>query len=94
MARAQLNQTNMPGYVTVSCIEHLSKFSTACGLFCTCLQLALPHGMFLPWIGAELAMHEQSVRRFMQVAERFGKSNTVLDLPLTALYELAAPSTT
>jgi hypothetical protein len=38
-------------------------------------------------------MHEQSARRFMQVAERYGKSNTMLDLTPTALYELAAPST-
>jgi hypothetical protein len=53
----------------------------------------LPHGMFLPWIATEFDMHEQSARRFMQVADRFGKSNIVLDLPLTALYELAAPST-
>jgi hypothetical protein len=29
----------------------------------------------------------------MQVADRFGKSTTMMDLPLTALYELAAPST-
>jgi hypothetical protein len=35
MARAQLNQTSMSGYVMVSRINHLSKFSTACGLFCT-----------------------------------------------------------
>jgi hypothetical protein len=37
-------------------------------------------------------MHEQSARRFMQVAERF-KSNTMLDLQPTVLYALAAPST-
>jgi hypothetical protein len=53
----------------------------------------LPHGIFLPWIETEFEMHEQSARRFMQVADRFGKSNTMLDLTPTALYELAAPST-
>ena len=56
-------------------------------------KAALPHGQFLPWIASEFEMHEQSARRFMQVAERYGKSNTMLDLTPTALYELAAPST-
>jgi hypothetical protein len=31
--------------------------------------------------------------RLMLVAERYGKSNIMLHLPPTALYELAAPST-
>jgi hypothetical protein len=39
-------------------------------------------GMFLPWIETEFDLHEQSARRFMQVADRFGKSNTVLGLPI------------
>lgn len=54
----------------------------------------LPHGMFLPWIGAEFEMGEQSARRLMHVADAYAnKSNIVLDLNVTALYELAAPST-
>lgn len=54
----------------------------------------LPHGMFLPWIEAEFEMHEQTARRFMQVADNYAsKSNIVLGLNATALYELAAPST-
>lgn len=58
------------------------------------VKAALGHGKFLGWIEAEFGMTDQSARRFMQVADRFGKSNMVLDLPPTALYELAAPSTT
>jgi hypothetical protein len=54
----------------------------------------LEHGQFLRWIEAEFGMHEQSARRFMHVAQRFGgKSNTVLDLQPSVLYALAAPST-
>ena len=53
----------------------------------------LGHGFYLKWIEAEFEMHEQTARRFVHVAERFGKSNTMLDLTPTALFELAAPST-
>ncbi|MDQ0135033.1 hypothetical protein J2T08_002954 [Neorhizobium galegae] len=49
---------------------------------------------FTLWIAAEFEMHEQSARRLMQVADTYaGKSNIVLGLNATALYELAAPST-
>jgi hypothetical protein len=50
-------------------------------------------GNFLPWIEAEFGMHENTARNFMRVAEMFGKSTTVVDLPPTVLYALAAPST-
>ena len=54
----------------------------------------LPHGSFLPWINTEFGMTGQTARRFMQVAETYGsKSNIMLNLPPTVLYELAAPST-
>jgi hypothetical protein len=51
------------------------------------------HGWFLPWIEAEFGMTRMTASRFMGVAEKFGKSNTMLHLDPTALYELAAPST-
>ncbi|MCC0067115.1 MAG: DUF3102 domain-containing protein [Rhodovulum sp.] len=57
------------------------------------MKAKLPHGGFMPWIEAEFGMTDQSARRFMQVAERYGKSNIMLDLTPTALFELAAPST-
>ena len=55
----------------------------------------LGHGNFLAWIDAEFGMSDQTARNFMNVARRFSKSKTVLDLPMTqaALYLLAAPST-
>jgi chromosome segregation ATPase len=54
----------------------------------------LGHGQFLKWIDAEFGMKERSARNFMQVAERFGeKSANFADLPLSILYEIAAPST-
>lgn len=52
------------------------------------------HGNFLPWIEAEFGMAERTARNFMSVSERYGsKSAMVADLPVSALYELAAPST-
>lgn len=54
----------------------------------------LPHGAFLPWIEAEFGMSESAASKFMAVGRVYGtKSVTVTDLPPTALYELAAPST-
>ena len=55
----------------------------------------LGHGHFLAWIDTEFGMSDQTARNFMNVATRFSKSKTVLDLPMTqaALYLLAAPST-
>lgn len=53
----------------------------------------LPHGRFLPWIASEFEMTLMTANRFMNVAERFGKSNIMLDFSPTTLYELAAPST-
>lgn len=50
--------------------------------------------MFLPWIEAEFGMTDRTARRFMDVASSFSvKVDIVSDLPATALYELAAPST-
>jgi hypothetical protein len=54
----------------------------------------LPHGMFLPWIEAEFDMSQSAADRFVQFARVYtGKLPTVGNLPPTALYELAAPST-
>ncbi|KNY18261.1 hypothetical protein AKG11_03780 [Shinella sp. SUS2] len=54
----------------------------------------LPHGMFLPWIEAEFEMSHKTATSLMNVADRFqGKVETVSGLTVTALYELAAPST-
>jgi Protein of unknown function (DUF3102) len=54
----------------------------------------LGHGNFLSWIHREFKMADKSAQRFMSVAERFGdKFDSVSNLTLTALYELAAPST-
>lgn len=56
----------------------------------------LGHGQFTPWLKTEFDMTEMSAQRFMQVARRFGtetKNNKLLDLSVSVLYELAAPST-
>ena len=54
----------------------------------------LPHGQFLLWLQAEFGMSRMTANRWMQVATRFGGScPTVGQLPVSVLYELAAPST-
>lgn len=55
---------------------------------------ALGHGNFLPWIEAEFGMSQDTAGRFMNVAGRLGdKFRSVRNMPATALYALAAPST-
>ncbi len=51
------------------------------------------HGHFMAWVKSEFGMTQMSAIRFMRVAEQFeGKCNKLLHLPLSVLYELAAPS--
>ena len=59
------------------------------------VKTTLGHGRFLPWIEAQFGMSEQTARNFMNVATRFPKSQSLLDLKITkeALYMLSAPST-
>lgn len=53
-----------------------------------------PHGQFEAWLASEFEMSHVTAFNFMNVAERYGgKSSTVEDLPMRALYLLAAPST-
>jgi hypothetical protein len=63
--------------------EHLTEAKEICG-----------HGNWLPWLDREFAWKERSARNFMRVFE-LSKSATVadLDIPVRALYLLAAPST-
>ncbi len=56
----------------------------------------LPHGMFGRWLECEFHMSTPNASRFMNIARRFeSKSFTVkdLDLGMSVLSELAAPST-
>jgi hypothetical protein len=52
------------------------------------------HGGWLPWLEREFGWSADSALRYMNVAE-MAKSRTVrdFDIPLRALYRLAAPST-
>src|SRR5690606_4303069 len=55
---------------------------------------SLGHGNFLPWIEAEFGMSADTASRFINVANNIGeKFRSVRNLPPTALYALAAPST-
>lgn len=54
----------------------------------------LQHGQFGRWLQAEFDMTDRHALNFMRVASRFGsKSEIISDLPVTVIYELAAPST-
>jgi Protein of unknown function (DUF3102) len=54
---------------------------------------ALDHGQFLSWLKAEFGWAERTARNFMSVAEQFGKSAIIADLPIApTAYLLAAPS--
>lgn len=53
----------------------------------------LPHGAFLPWLRAEFEWSDDTARRFMQVAERFGHKPQLVRFAPSALYLLAAPPT-
>ena len=58
------------------------------------IKASLGHGHFEAWLQAEFTMSKRQARNFMQTAERFGsKSAIIADLPVTVIYELAAPST-
>ena len=53
------------------------------------------HGGFVAWVEAEFAMEYHTAKRFMNVAEAFGKIDINVNfgsLPNTALYALSAPS--
>ena len=54
----------------------------------------LPHGQFLPWLAAEFGMSRWTAQHFLQVAEKLeDKWRNFHHLPVSVLYELAAPST-
>jgi hypothetical protein len=58
------------------------------------IKASLGHGHFEAWLQAEFTMSKRQAVNFMQTAERFGdKSAIIADLPVTVIYELAAPST-
>jgi cell division protein FtsB len=54
----------------------------------------LPHGQFLLWIEAEFEMSRWTARNFIRVADKLeDKWRNFHHLPVSVLYELAAPST-
>jgi hypothetical protein len=54
----------------------------------------LGHGHFGNWLKAEFDTDERTVQNYMRAAKWVdGKSESVSDLPINAIYELSAPST-
>lgn len=56
------------------------------------VKARLGHGKFQDWLKAEFEMSLWTANKFVQVSTRF-KSVKFTDLPISILYELAAPST-
>jgi hypothetical protein len=56
-------------------------------------KAAIGHGNFGAWLATEFGWSERSAQNYMQAAKVFPKSATVAELPPTAVYRLAAPST-
>ncbi len=53
----------------------------------------LPHGQFLPWLAAEFGMSRWTAQHFLHVADKLeDKWRNFHHLPVSVLYELAAPS--
>jgi hypothetical protein len=63
---------------------HLTEAKTDCG-----------HGVFLSWLNREFGWSYKQAERFMQVYSVMGKFDNLsnLDVPISALYLLASPST-
>lgn len=57
------------------------------------VKVQLGHGKFLKWINKRLGVSDQTARNYMGLATLVEKSQTVLDLPATTVYKLAAPNT-
>jgi hypothetical protein len=59
-----------------------------------CKEIA-GHGGWLPWLKREFGWDERTAQRFLNVAELSAKSDKLsdLNLPVSGLYLLAAPST-
>jgi len=56
------------------------------------VKQALPHGEFGKWLDAEFGWSDRTARKFMEVAEAFGKTEIISEFAPTALYTLASPS--
>ncbi|WP_426615365.1 DUF3102 domain-containing protein [Bradyrhizobium sp. McL0616] len=65
------------------------------GRLLTEVKQIVGHGNWLPWLEREFAWTDETARRFMNVHELAGKSHSLLnlELPVSAIYALAAPST-
>jgi hypothetical protein len=57
------------------------------------VKVYLGHGNFGSWLKVEFDWSDDTARRFMNVAERFGQKPQIAEFAPSALYLLAAPST-
>ena len=75
------------GRQTVENVVEIGRLLTECKRICG-------HGKWLPWLEREFGWEETTAQRFMRVHElALSKSGNLPDLPVSAIYLLAAPST-
>lgn len=55
-------------------------------------KAALDHGEYLPFVEVDCRLSPRMAQHFVNVADRFSKSETATLLPLAVLYALASPS--
>src|SRR5262252_10146615 len=75
------------GKRVVADVIEIGRLLTECKRICG-------HGNWLPWLDREFGWEETTAQRFMRVHElALSKSGKLPDLPVSAIYLLAAPST-
>lgn len=65
----------------------------AIGLDLAGVKARIGYGQYQNWLKLEFDMTYRTSLNFMRVAEKFADRSEIISLPVTVLYELAAPST-
>jgi hypothetical protein len=75
-----------------SLMKRTAQYIVEIGQKLVLVKEKLGHGRFLEWLGAEFEWTDETARRFMNVAQRFGETPQIVAFAPSALYLLAAPS--
>lgn len=73
--------------------ENIGKSLIEIGTQLIAVKDRLPHGHFTPWLRAEFAWSPENARRYMRMAERFGKTDNMTalgNIQRSALYMLSS----
>jgi hypothetical protein len=75
-----------------SLMKRTAQYIVEIGQKLLLIKEKLGHGRFLEWLSAEFEWTDETARRFMNVAQRFGETPQIVAFAPSALYLLAAPS--